>query len=214
MRKATIIIAIILSAANAYSQHPFVQNLNDIATITFPDTPKANNIKGYTLYILKKNDLAYLAEASSIRQGLRDLLSPNGLDSTYNGFIQGFVSSSNGKLLYKKNTSSNGLNGIEFECLGSKNNRKFYSRNRLFFCNNILIDYSVLSADSVQSDDKRVSTFFNSFKLTIKKTQIRQDNFVELGYRAGKIIGVLLVLAVISSIGGLIVFLIIKLTKG
>ncbi len=213
MRKIIIIIAIILSTIKAYSQHPFDQNLNNVAKITFPDTPKAQRAETYTIYMLKKDDLVYLAEGSPMNQSLRDLFLSGGLDSIYNGFIKGFVKSSNGKLLYKTPTNSNGLDGVEFECIGFKNDQKYYTHNKVFFFNNSLIDYSVLYRDSLQKNDKRAISFFDSFKLTINKSQVRQDNSTELGYRAGTIIGLLIVLTVILTIGGLFIFLIIKLAK-
>jgi hypothetical protein len=213
MKTIVAFFTVTLIAFASYGQHPVIQDLNKVASVTFPDTPKAQTIKTFTIYVLKKDDLVYLAEATPVNENLRDMVSPGTVDSTYNGFIKGIIKSTNGKLIYRKSIIFNGITGLEFETVGSKKEQKFYSHHRVFYFNHTLIDNSVLYVDSLQKNDKRIHLFLNSLKLTIDRSKVRQGNSEELGYLTGKIIGFLIVIAVIVAVIGLFVFLIIKMAN-
>jgi hypothetical protein len=114
MKKTSFTLLIIFCALTAYCQHNFVINLKNVATITFPDTPKINKSSQDTVYTTVNNGAIYLAGAMDAQKSLKELLTKHVLDSMYNGVITGTLESSHGKLIYKKNIIVNNLEGMEF----------------------------------------------------------------------------------------------------
>jgi len=213
MKKLFLIVFILFSTSFAYSQHLFVQTLDSVATITFPDTPKVQTEATYRIYMTNKAGIAYLAEVSPVQPSLRDMLSKDNLDTTYNGFLKGLLESSHGKLLYKKNITIHDLDGVEFGCESIVKDQKYYTYGRVVFFNNTLINYSVFSILPLNKTDKQLTSFFNTFKVTIAKDDVRQSGADELAYHTGIFIGRLLAFTLLCAIIGVIVFAAIKISR-
>jgi len=213
MKKIIIILVFFLNFPIAYCQHPFKQNLGNIATVTFPDTPKTKNIEYVKLFYCNYNDLFYIAQASALDSGLKDLLKDDNNDTLYNSFIESELKSTNGKLFYKRAKKINTLTGIEYGFTIISNGQTYYNYNNLFYINDQLVSYSIRSQDSLKKDDKKINTFFDTFKLTVPNNEVRQSGGQEIGYKLGHVVAVLLMIGIICAIGGLIVYIIMRINN-
>lgn len=181
-----------------YSQHVYRQELNQVATINFPDTPKATPTKVGIVYTLADSGRVYLAEASVIRKRFIDFFSDHFNDQLFAGVIEGSLKNTAGKIIYKKSIKVNGLDGIEF-CYSAKIDSTIYYRyHQVFYLNNTLVFYGYWSSDSLRSDDKNLRSFFRTFKLTGKTDN---STALRLGYIAGKVFGVIIVIGLILLVG-------------
>ena len=212
MRKILITLILLFLSVASYCQHPYKQNLQGIATITFPDTPKVKIISAQTFYILYQERSGYLCEAMPLNSSLRDLLSGDGIDTLYDSFINGVLTTTQGHIFYKNNIIVNNLKGVEFGLKSITKGKIYYSYQNVFYLNDVLINYSYLSLDSISKNDKKIANFFETFNLTIHKNEIRQSNAAELGHITGKIIAVLTIIGLIALFGFGIVFIIRKVT--
>ncbi|MDP9077548.1 MAG: hypothetical protein M3O71_09020 [Bacteroidota bacterium] len=197
---------------NAYCQQGIKQDLNHVATITFPDTPKFQQLKVGAIYTVFTNHKLYIAQAAPVQKNLKDLLTRHLDDSIYQGAITGSLKQAKGKLIYKKKITAHGLTGIEFCYTSPIGMVNYYRYHQAFYFNSTLVLYGYWAPDSLKSDDKGLRDFFGTFKVTIKDSEIRQGNARDLGFKTGKIIGTLLFIAVIIAIGFGIVFIIKKIT--
>jgi hypothetical protein len=214
MRKIITTLLVGLYSITAYCQHGFVINLKHIATITFPDSPQYKQSSHDTVYVaVSKTGAIYLAEATHVQKSVKELFNKHVLDSIYNGVIIGTLSSSHGKVLYKKNILVNNLNGIEFGYTVLIKNQIFFGYNQVFYLNKTLINYGLWSKDSLKSDSKPLKVFFGTFKLTVDADDVRQDNSTEMAFNIGYVIGIVMVIGVIVLFGLIIVFIIKRLTR-
>jgi len=213
MRKIIITLVFFLNFSISYCQHYFKQNLGNIATVTFPDTPKTKNIQSVNLFYCNYNNLFYIAQASALDSGLKDLSKDDSNDTLYNSFIQSELKSTNGKLFYKRAIKINALSGIEYGFSIISNGQAYYNYNNLFYINDKLVSYSIRSQDSLKKDDKKITTFFDTFKLTIPNKEVRRSGGQEIGYKLGRVVAVLLMIGIICAIGGLIVYIIMRITN-
>jgi hypothetical protein len=213
MKRYFVIVFIALAnSITAYSQHPFKQDLEGVATITFPDTTKVDTISTGKVYILNYNNTIYWAQHADIKEGVNDLLSNDNLDSTYNHFITGVLKGSKGKIIYKNNITINGLYGVELGFTTITKGRQYYCYQQTLYLNDDLISYSVWSLDSLKKDDKKITGFFKTFKLTINKDDIRQSKASKLGYKFGYVVGILLIIGIVVLLGFGVVYIIKKIT--
>jgi hypothetical protein len=213
MKKAILCFLVSFYSITAFCQHPYKQNLSGIASITFPDTPELKKVSSVSIYFLKYNKSSYFAQASPLQTGLRDLISNHNLDSVYTIFTNAVIASTKGHVFYKRDITVNDLCGIEFgfSFKARKNGKTYYDYQNVFYLNDFLVNYSYLSSDSLNKRDKNITDFFDTFKLNIKKSDIRQTNSPELAYIMGKVAGYLLIIGVIVSLGFGIVFIIKKI---
>ena len=214
MRKTLITLILIFSSFTSYCQHPYVQKLKSVAEITFPDTPKAVSTEADTVYIYRNiENSIYMAQCSPAEKNIGDLLNPHILDTLYNNYIGGAVGSVKGKIFYKKTFTEQGLNGIEFDYKANLKGIPYYAYHRAFYFNNFLVGYGYFSKDSLQRNDKKIGSFFNTFKLKIKPGDIRQKNASDLGYIAGGIFAIVSIFGIIALVIFLIVFIVKKLSN-
>ena len=203
----SILFVIPLIWQTAFSQGSYIQRLQNVATITFPDTPQTKTVNSVRIYVARNSQAVYMAESNPLESGFKDLISKGYLDSVYTGFMSGALGKTNGKVFYQNKTKINKLNGFEFGYTTQVKNKKYFIYNRVVYLNDNLISFAFMSADSLKKNDKGIAEFFGTFRLTIKEDEVRQVDG-ELGYKAGNIVGYFLVLTVIAMIGLGIVFLI------
>jgi len=212
MRKILITFILIFSSVASYCQHPYKQNLQDLATIIFPDTPKTKVISDETFYYSRDKGSTYLCEAMSLTTSLSDILKGNSLDSLYTVFINSALAPTASHAFYKNNIVVNDLKGVEFGFRLQAKGRTFYSYQNVFYLNDVLINYSYLTPDSISKDDNKITDFFKTFKLAIKKEEIRQSNAAELGHITAYIFMAFTIIGIIALFGFGIVFIIRKVT--
>ena len=209
MKTITIIILLFVLPIAAYCQQGFKQDLNHIASITFPDMPKTTVEKNETVFALNDSGIVYLAIAAPVQKGIKDYFTKNSNDSLFQGVIKGSLQSSKGILFYRKNVVMNGLKGLEFGYKAVLDSVKSYRYHQAFYVNNTLIFYGYWSKDSLQADDKGMRSFFNSFKLKVKPVDITQSDVSDLSFKAGEVIGYLIC---IGAVVLLVIFLVKKFT--
>jgi len=210
MKKIIPFILASLLPFAAFCQKGYQQDLNRIASITFPDTPKTTVEKDETVFALNDSGIVYLAIAAPVQKGIKDIFTKNANDSLFEGVIIGSLKSSKGKLFFKKPVQMNGLQGLEFGYEAEVDSVKSYRYHQAFYLNGTLIFYGYWSKDSLKADDKGMRSFFNSFKLKVKPKDIIQDDGSKLAYNIGKGLGYVLIAVVIALLGLGVVFLIRK----
>ena len=211
MKKFLIAFLTVFYSITAFCQHGYKQDLNHIATITFPDTPNVGHNQMVTIYGETYNGVVYFVKVTPLHKSSQDMLVNHFNDSVYTGIITGSLNSSKGKLLYKKNIKINSLNGIEFCYMVKVGSVNDYRYHQVFYFNNTLILYGYWTADSLHSNNKDLKAFFGTFKLTIKNDDIRQGNTKVVSYKAGEIIRMFLIIALIVLLGFFTVFIIKKI---
>jgi hypothetical protein len=88
MKKILIVIFLILSCRQAFSQHPFTQDLKKLATITFPDTPHLKKTVGRVYYSFQSNGVIYMASANGWFNGPGDNFTHDLTDTAYASLIR------------------------------------------------------------------------------------------------------------------------------
>lgn len=139
------------------------------------------------------------------------MLTDNSVDSIYSYFITGSLKGTKGKLLYKKKASIRQLDGIEFSYQAEISGQTLIAYNQAVFLNDTLLNYVILSPEPMKKDDKKIRSFFDSFKLKISADDIRQDGSSALAYESGRVLAKIIFVVILLLIGGGIVFLIRKL---
>ncbi|MFB9841515.1 hypothetical protein [Mucilaginibacter ginsenosidivorans] len=204
MKKLTLIFLIFYSAA-AFCQHPYKQDLQSEAQIIFPDTPKVDFAGSATYYVCQKDQRIYFAQVIDLNKINPDSLNLRNRSGLYDQFIESVIKPENGKLFYKGDIESNGLKGISFNYTCVLKGNTYYAYQRAFHADKAIISYSVLSTDSLQSDDYVIKTFFDTFKLTPAKA-------AELNKKSGILAAVLMGAAAVFWVA-IVIFLIKKLRK-
>jgi hypothetical protein len=208
MKKNKLTFLILLYAFPAFCQHSYKQQLYDLATITFPDTPKVQHDTDRTFYSVAIHRRLYIAQVGKAGKSLKELFTSQSDDTVYAQVIKGSLSGTNGKLMYKKKIEVNGLQGVEFAYTAIINSQNYYRYHQLFFFNSTLISYGYWTPDSLQRDNKDLRAFFGTFKLAIDDDDVRQDNVSEIAYRFGYLIGALAIVGVLVAIGFGVVYII------
>ncbi|RWY50242.1 hypothetical protein [Mucilaginibacter gilvus] len=212
MKRIILILVFLLTSIAAFCQLKYVQNLKNIARISFPDTPKLKSLSAETLvYYYRGESESYIVQVSRIKKSLKDLFTDSVNYKFYNAFIEGSLESTKAKLIYKKNVLVDSLEGVEYLYTLKQSGKKMYNYNRLVFFNDTLVNLSLWSLDSLKRNDSKINAYFNSFKVTIPDDSIVSENATELGHKTGYLIGVLMVICIPVGIGLAIVFLLKKI---
>jgi len=208
MKKIVITIIAAFFFFSAFGQHGYKQSLYTVATVTFPDTPKTEDSKTNILYSENIDGIYYIAQAFQITKSLPDEFNADADDKEYSTFINSTLKSFGGKLIYKNKITVNGLNGVEYAYSAISDSAKHYRYRRLFYFNNKLILTGVSSMDSLKKHDKIIDDFFNTFKLTLKRNEIRQAAPINLGksfaYAFAVLLAIALIIAMIAGIASII----------
>ncbi|HEX3386253.1 MAG TPA: hypothetical protein VHS53_13730 [Mucilaginibacter sp.] len=206
MKRLILSLLLITYSIASWCQYPdkHIQDLQQVARVTLPDSPVVRHTKRGLVYTVSYDGLIYTASGAVIKQGLGDIIQSDPLDSIYVSAINGIVRTTNGKLLYKKDITEQGLKGMEFETSSVDSLAKYNLFYRIFYFNDKLVIQGIWCPQDVQRTDDRINTFFNTFKLTIKPGDIRQGTSVIIFSAVKYALIIVLALAVIVA---LIVFL-------
>lgn len=99
---------------SAFGQKNFIQNLDSLCIVTFPDTPKVKSSGINTGYFISNKKERYIAMVQTFDKAtINDF--KDQLPSFYEGVIKGVLETSNtkGTLIYKKNIIMDGIQGID-----------------------------------------------------------------------------------------------------
>ncbi len=188
MRKIVPILLISLFSLPAFCQLLYTQNLKNIAQIQFPGQPVSKDLPaGITMYYYKTDGEIYFAQIARYKKTLAELFTTDVNKKIYNDYIIGNIHSGKGKLLYKKDILINGLNGVEYVYNSTLPKKKFVSYSRLVYLNETLLNFSVLTRDTLTRDDKKIEEYFRSLKITIPRDKIYSTNSAEILKRFGTV---------------------------
>ena len=210
MKKILTLLLVAFIPFAVFSQQGYQQDLNRVASLTFPTKPTATVRDDKTVYVLADSGIVYLAAVAPYKKGVKALFTKNINDSLFHGAMEGSIQSGKGKLIYQKPVELNGLKGLEFAYQAQLNSEKSFRYHQVFYLNNTLIFYGYWSKDSLQADDKGMRSFFNSFTLKVKPTEANQQDASNLAYNVGKGIGYVLIAGAIVLLGLGVVYLVRK----
>ncbi|WP_183579823.1 hypothetical protein HDF18_25825 [Mucilaginibacter sp. X5P1] len=206
MKKTFITLFIILNSIIAYCQHPYIQDLRSLAQVTFPDTPEVKYSDGASYYIYrnKDNDL-YFAQVTDLNKINPDSIDSRNPDNIYTQFINGILRPIKGEIFYTEKIKNGGFDGIEYDYKCELKSITYYGYQQVFRFNNSLISYSLLSPDSLIRSDKKINSFFSTFKFT-------PDKAADLDKKSSFLAGLLMISSVLF-VGSLAIFVIGKSRK-
>jgi hypothetical protein len=210
MKKLTLILFFITTYHIGYCQYRYIQKLGNLGTIALPDTPKLVEKEDVKIYLAKYRGVTFLAGAGDISGGLKDIFKKNNLDSLYNKYIEGTLSSTKGKVFYRNRIKINGHDAVEFGYKFKPNKQLIFTYNRVVALNDTILTCGIIASDSLSKDQENLKTFFNGFK-TVSKKELSIAHAAALGYKMGTVIGVLIVIAIPLLLGLCFVFIIRKI---
>jgi len=174
MKKLIVTSLVLICATKAFCQLDYRLNINDMAEIKFPGIPVERNMPGkLVIYAYQGVQQSYVVQAAHTK---KPAIGPSATDTRNNFFnneIKLEIDTLKGTLLYKKNIQIDGVNGVEYSYSFVTQKVKIYNYNRLIFLNEVEIDYYIMSREPLKQNDKVLNDYFNSFKITIPKKDIR-----------------------------------------
>ena len=182
MKKILTSVFILFNSITVYCQHPYRQDLQSEAQIIFPDTPKIEFDDGATYYSRDADSCIYFAQVIDLTKIDPNSINPHQLDDIYNQFIRSAINPLKGVVFYHEKIEINGLKGVAFNYKCSLKGNVYYAYQQVFQVKQSLMSYSLLSPDSLSTEDKNIKSFFGTFKLTpLKAAQINKNSSVMAG---------------------------------
>lgn len=207
MKKIFLTFLILTLVTKAFCQLNYTLTINNLAKINFPDTPVMKQMPGnVTVYGYQGVDESYIFQISPFRRTDNDLFRQGANNKFYTEQIKETVNTLKAKLIYQKNSMIDGIVGAEYAYTFNAGDVKLYSYNQIVFFNDTIIDYYVLSRDSLKEKNSKVEAYFNSFKITTPKKGIITTN-EDRGIRILEFI-IFITVIILSGLG--VVFLIRK----
>ena len=204
--------ALLLTTSFFYSslllgQTIYHQKLSDFATIDFPAKPDFHDTIHQKIFNYNGDSATYIVMVVDVSFDPTFKVKPGKVNEVYEGFIAGTLKATKGKLINKKGIKIDALDGVEIEYVSNANpnllDRRF---KRIVFFNGKIFNYDfwTLSSLKVQTYNSR-EKFFDSFKITADKKNLRQDTGTDAAYQMGYkigyyIIGPLFIIGVIALI--------------
>lgn len=172
MRKILITLFILTNSVIGYCQHKFTQSLNSVAEVVFPDTPEVEFSNGATYYSYRdnQNDI-YFAQVIDLKTISPGSFDPKLPDDIYNQFIRSAIDPLKGEVFYNSNIEIGGFKGVAFDYKCELKGNTYYGYQEVFHLNDDLLSYSLFTPDSLARDDKKIRSFFTTFKLTPVKAK-------------------------------------------
>jgi hypothetical protein len=201
MKTLTVSLLLITYSLTSWCQYPrqYIQNLQHVAQVTFPGPPTVDSLTTNLSYRLVNEKVMYIASCSRTKQNFGGTI-----NSVYDGAINDMTDVTHGTIVYKKDITEQGLQGIEVETHSTDSSKDFYLFFRIFYFNDVEITQGMMFPKEVQRSDSRINLYFSTFKLLIKPNYIRQNTSVSalavLKYA-------LMILLVLAAIIAFIVFL-------
>ncbi len=206
MKTPALIIFVLFLSSAVYGQGPYIQSLKHVAEVTLPDTGKITQTPTAITCVVRGYKTIYFAHYSRLQSSAGDFFTKDMKDSVYKSVLTSALREK-GVLFSKKNINWNGLQGTEFAFKLHHDSIDSYRYYRCFYFNHSILFTAIWSLDSLRTDDKKITDYFNSVKLTMKPAEIHQDNFSDDVF-TGKT--VLIILSVFLSCF-LIIFILSKI---
>ncbi|MGC4034777.1 MAG: hypothetical protein QM764_02375 [Chitinophagaceae bacterium] len=216
MNKTYLLVILFFSANSLSAQTSYTQKLSDIASIEFPGKPSYVDTLGQQVLNYTNDSGVYTVIVSDYSFGRSIKIRPGKLNIVYSGFLDGMMKTSGDSLIFKKKININSLEGIEVEFITSSNPDYQYKRfMRMLFVNNKIYNYSFwVSSSLAEQTAMDREKFFNSFKLSAGKEELKQYNTLsdyDKAYRKGQSFGRYIRLPLIAiGIAVLIIYFIVK----
>jgi len=175
MKPLTLILFILLLSRAVYSQGPYIQSLKNVAEVTLPDTGKITQTPTSITCIVHGYNTIYFAYYSSLQSSAVDFFTKDMKDSVYKSFLTSALRKK-GVLFDKKIIKWHGLEGTAFAFKLHHDSINSYRYYRCFYFNHSMLFTAIWSLDSLRTDDKKITDYFNSLKLNIKPAELHQDN--------------------------------------
>jgi hypothetical protein len=179
MRKILIVFLMILQYGAAWCQHPYTQGLKQLATITFPDTPKLNKTTTGSFYSYNSHGRIYMASCSKWSNGPGDEFTRDLADTAYASLIREVNGFPGIKMFYKKKIIIDHLRGIEYGFVSLNDSVKYYRYHRALYLKNSLILYGFSSYDSTRIDPKALDSFYATFKVIAPDKDRSQETIAD-----------------------------------
>lgn len=171
MRNLFATFLLLICVTKSFCQLNYPLNINDMAQIKFPDKPVERSTSGnLIIYYYQGIQQSYVVNEALIKGPA--VHSSKAKDDFFNAQVKLEVSALKGVLLYKKDIQIDGVNGVEYSYSFITQNVKIYNYNRFVYLNNVGIDYYIVSREPLNKNDKILSDYFNSFKITLPKKDI------------------------------------------
>jgi hypothetical protein len=205
MRITALLCALLGSVGIACAQQPYVQSLKHVVEVTFPgkDTVKESVNKINCAY--KSDRISYGALLVKLQHEPNNFFTKHIKDSVYAEVLRSFPKG--GIVFYKKDFTWNGLQGLAFANIQPDDLNGKYRYYRCLYFNHSVLYLSVWSLDSLRVDDKRITGFFNSLKLTAGASNIDQDNM------ADKLFSGTTALIIVFVLLGVVLIIVVKKKK-
>jgi hypothetical protein len=205
MRKIVIAFLLIFGSIPAYCQHPFIQDLKNLATITFPDTPQIKKTPGRDYYSFQTNGVMYMASVSRYYNSLGDKFTHDLTDTAYASLLREVSRLNESKLFYQTKIKINGLKGIEYAFVSTDDSSKYYRYHRALYLNNTLVIYGLNSFDSLKIDQTALHDFYAAFKVTAPNAERSQETIADSLFNLKT-----LMRSVLALLAGVMIIFVIK----
>lgn len=174
MKKLFITCLLLTCVLKGFCQLNYTLNINDMAQIKFPDSPLKNYTPGkMVIYAYQGVQQSYVVQAAHLKKPAIGNSASDTRDNFFDSQIKLEIDALKGSLLYKKNIQIDGINGVEYSYSFVTQNVRIYNYNRFVFLNEVGIDYYIMSREPLKQNDKILNDYFNSFKITIAKKDIK-----------------------------------------
>ena len=167
LKRILIAVVFIMACLPAFAQHPFTQKLNDLATITFPDTPKLNKTAKNLYYSVEVNGVVYMASVGSWSSGPFDDFSHDLPDTAYAALIREVKGFSDGRVFFEKKIKINDLKADEYGYSSLSDSMTYYRYHRALYLKNKMIIFGFNAYDSLKIDQRALKDFYATFKVTL-----------------------------------------------
>lgn len=199
MKRFLIIFFTLFSINQAFCQKKFVQPLLKVAEVTFPDTPKTDDTilnQRWVTFYARTPGINYLASFRKLHSNAQDFFTKDLRDSVYNSIIR-YRLDSGTRLFCKKNINAYGMRAFYF-AYSKRDSVTTYHYYRCFYFNHSLLYTAVITLDSLDVNDKKITSFFNTLKFKVSASEMQQDNFSDIVFTwQAVLIGILIFLSII-----------------
>jgi len=172
------ILTTLIMLANIFSfgQSWYKENLVNYATIEFPNKPQLNETaKGLTQIGYQKNDNYFLVDIEDLSNYGNLEVKITELDNLYKGILIGFFENKEYNLLSQTKFIVQNLTGIEVEYSSNSKNLPKTRFKRLLFFNGKIFSIEFWTTDlNKEKSKKDKERYFNSLKVTLDKSELKQ----------------------------------------
>ena len=201
----------------SFSQQWITTEITNFATIDFPLNSERNEVQNQVIFHVTDDSASYNVSLRKLNKQQNNQVQ----QEFYENVLKGTLDAANAELISQTNVYTNGLQGLEFKYLVSKNSAAPGLRyKRVFYANQHIINIGFIPLLDINENlEQKKQHFFNSFALKLDKVEEQQNssthsnNSNDQSFKIGYLIGQALVFLIIIGVLVGIVFLIRFLTR-